>query len=87
MTQLTIRGFDPRLASEIRKLAKAERISLNRAALRLLARGAGLADRAPAGRTIGDSLDSLIGTWSAAEARKFAGSIRSLEQIDRALWK
>ena len=42
--QLTVRGFDAELADSIRRLARQERISLNQAVLRLLRRGAGLAD-------------------------------------------
>ena len=60
MNQLTIRGFDDELASRIRQLATREGISLNRAVLRLLRRGAGLGDHKDAGDTVGSSLDHLI---------------------------
>ena len=86
MSQLTVRGLDKRLFQAIRDLARRERISLNKAALRLLERGAGLAQARPDNR-IGNSLDHLIGTWSAAEARTFQDSIKSCEQIDEDLWK
>ena len=86
MSQLTVRGLDKRLLQAIRELARRERISMNKAALRLLERGAGLGT-ARADDRIGGSLDHLIGTWSSGEAKAFQESIRSCEQIDEDLWK
>ncbi len=87
MKQLSMRGFDPELEKSIRDLAREEGISLNRAAIRLLRKGAGL-DRSPkSSDVIGHSLDHLIGKWSAAEAEEFLKSIEPLEQIDRSFWK
>lgn len=86
LDQLTLRGLDPRVQQEIRALARREGISLNKAALRLLERGAGVAGREPSDR-IGPALDHLIGTWSDAEAEAFVGSIRACEQIEDELWK
>ncbi|MBS1124606.1 MAG: hypothetical protein H6Q90_6834, partial [Deltaproteobacteria bacterium] len=45
VTQLTVRGVDARTLQAIRDLAKRERISINKAALRLLEKGAGVAPR------------------------------------------
>lgn len=85
-TQLTLRGLDPRLQREIRELARREGLSLNRAAVRLLEKGAGI--RAPVeADTIGSSLDHLIGTWSDDDARAFLDSIEACEQVDRELWE
>jgi hypothetical protein len=89
MTQpnhLTLRGFDPRVRRAIHDLAKRERISLNKAALRLLEKGAGLGAR-PTDNRIGTSLDHLIGTWSDDEADELLESIRACEQLDGELWK
>jgi hypothetical protein len=47
--QITLRSVDQRLAEEIRKVAREEGISLNKATLKLLRRGAGL----QAGRVLG----------------------------------
>lgn len=87
MKQLSLRGFDPELERRIRELARKERISLNRATLRLLRKGAGLEKTSKPSEVVGDSLDHLIGKWSADESREFLKSIRSLEQIDRFFWK
>jgi hypothetical protein len=83
--QLTLRGLDRRLQREIRDLARRERISLNKAALRLLERGAGIGRPADADR-IGPSLDHLIGTWTQADADAFLASIESCAQVDAELW-
>lgn len=85
-SQLTLRNLDPRLTAEIRALARRERISLNKAAARLLERGAGIA---PLGDTdcVGDGLDHLIGTWRQREAEAFLESIAACEQIDAQLWE
>ena len=85
-SQLTLRGLDRPLQQQIRTLARRERISLNKAALRLLEKGAGTGTRQVNDR-IGHSLDHLIGTWSEAEAKKFLASIQSCEQIDEELWE
>ncbi len=84
--QLTLRNLDPRLEREIRALAKRERISLNKAAARLLERGAGIAPAKDADR-IGNSLDHLIGTWSRRDADALLESIAACEQIDADLWE
>ena len=87
MNQLTIRGFDDELADRIRGLARREGISLNRAVLRLLRRGAGLGDGSSGPDTVGDSLDHLIGTWTAAEAAEMGRALEDLSQVDEAMWK
>jgi hypothetical protein len=87
--QVTIRGIDPDLAQILKRLSREEGISLNKAALRLLARGAGL-DREPARkrkRTIGHDLDHLFGTWTDSETEAFLDAIGSCGQIDEGFWK
>lgn len=83
--QVMVRGLDSKLARKIRKLADDEGISLNKAALRLLTKGAGL-ERAKDDDTIGDDLDPLLGTWSDAQAEEFAEALAGLSQIDPEMW-
>jgi hypothetical protein len=85
--QLTVRGFDAELARELERLAKEEGISLNQAALRLLNRGAGLDRPAPRENLVGDSLDHLIGTWSAEEAAAVERAVADFEDVDEAMWR
>ena len=89
MEQLTLRGFEPELEARLRELARQRSLSLNRAALVLMRRGAGLAapndppsERAP----IGTALDRFVGVWSRNEEREFLRSIQDVEKIDPELW-
>jgi len=90
-TQLTIRGFDRDLERRLRRLARERSLSLNKAALLLMRRGAGLAP--PGGGTdaaaerIGDRLDPFVGVWSEEDEREFLDAIRSLERVDPGLWE
>ena len=90
MRQLTLRGFDERLEARIVELARSRSISLNRAALLLLRRGAGLEEgSAPlaATSTVGSGLDKFIGVWSADEEEEFLRSIQSFDRVDSGLWE
>lgn len=80
--QLTIRGFDDELAGRIRQLARREGISLNRAVLTLLRRGAGLGRPYNDPSIVGDSLDHLIGTWTAEEAAEMDRALGDFSHID-----
>ena len=83
--QLTIRGLSPELEKRLQQLAVEEQISLNKAALKLLAKGAGLTEEKKT--VIGHDLDHLFGTWQASEADRFLQSIKSCEQIDADFWR
>ena len=87
MNQLTVRGFDDELAERIRRLAKRDGTSLNQAALKLLRKGAGLADPAHRPDTVGSSLDHLIGSWSADEAAELDQALQVFNVIDEAAWR
>ncbi len=94
MKQLTLRGFDPELERRLRKLARERSLSLNRAALLLMRRGAGLAtttehsaDLTEGTQAIGPALDRFIGVWSDDEERAFLRSIEALERVDPDLWE
>lgn len=84
MTQLTIRGFDPELERHLRNLARERGVSLNKAALWLMRRGAGLDEARPA--TIGDQLDAFFGDWTEAESEAFLDAISVFETIDDEVW-
>ena len=87
MNQLTVRGFDDELSERIRRLAKRDGTSLNQAALKLLRKGAGLADPAQKADTVGASLDLLIGSWSDDEAAELDAALEEFEVIDEAAWQ
>jgi hypothetical protein len=85
--QLSVRGIDDELERRIREIARREGISLNRAALLLLRKGAGVGAPGKQTSVVGDSLDHLIGSWSKEETRELLRSIQPLEQIDRSFRK
>ena len=87
MNQLTIRGFDDDLSASVRRLAKREGISLNQAALRLLRKGAGLADGSRGNDVVGSSLDHLIGRWTPTEADEMDSALEEFETVDEAIWQ
>ena len=87
MKQLTIRGFDDALARRIRRVARAEGVSLNQAVIRLLQKGAGLDQSTDEPEVIGDALDHLIGTWSDDEAAELARAVGDFETIDLEMWR
>lgn len=87
MDQLSLRGFDKELARRIKELARREHVSLNKAALLLMRRGAGLVDAPSPSATVGDALDQFIGRWSATDEKRLLESIAPFEAVDEALWK
>ena len=84
--QLTLRGFDKELDRRLREAARAQRCSLNQAALAFLRRGAGLGKPSERVNVIGHSLDHFMGTWTEKEAREFQKSIEDCERIDPEDW-
>ena len=87
MQQLTLRGFDPGLERCLRELARERQISLNRAALLLMRRGAGLAAPGGAAGAVGSALDSFVGVWSKEQESELLEAIGPLDQIDEDLWR
>ena len=87
MDQLTVRGFEPRLEREVRRLAKEKGLSLSQAALELMRRGAGLA--APRGipPRIGSAIDRFVGTLSREDAAALEEASEQFEVIDPAMWR
>jgi len=85
MSQITLRGIDPKVEQEIRLMAQQSGKSLNRVVLDILYQNAGLhriTDRASA-----PSLRELAGGWQAEEAREFMDAIKPCRQIDTETWK
>ncbi len=87
MQQLSLRGFEKELERALRETARREGVSLNRAALLLMRRGAGLGSEGPSPTAVGNALDSFVGRWSAADERRVLAAIEPCEAIDEALWK
>jgi len=86
MKQLTIR-FDDDLNWALRATASREDISLNQAAIRLMRKGAGIAQGEPHPNAIGNSLDHLCGTWTQTDTDQFDRDIRVFDAVDDGLWR
>ena len=82
MTQLTLRGFDPELEKRLRELAERDQLSLNKAALKLMRRGAGLEATPGHHRAIGDRLKHFSGRMSAADAQQIDETVERARQQD-----
>jgi hypothetical protein len=87
MNQLLLSGFDRELARRIKEVARREHVSLNKAALLLMRRGAGLVESETSSSAVGDALDRFIGRWSAADEKRLLAGIAPCETVDEALWK
>ena len=60
---------------------------MNKAAVHLMKRGAGLGDESEP-RGIGDGLNSFIGTWDKTESEQFDRRIEeAFESVDDELWR
>lgn len=84
MTQITLRGMDPEIERNVRRLAKKKGKSLNRVILDMIYHHTGLKkeDKIPPA----NSLRTLAGGWSEKDASEFLESIKSCEQIDEEMW-
>jgi hypothetical protein len=79
-------GLDERLARCPRELAKKQHLSLNRAALELMRRGAGLTNTHDPSGAVGSTLDKFIGVWSEEDEAELLEALEPFEQIDTELW-
>ena len=82
MSQITLRGLDPQIERDIRRIAKKTGKSLNQVVLEMLSKSAGSRKRSPA-----DSLRKLAGGWTENEASEFNDAIKICEQIDEEIWR
>lgn len=85
MMQLTVRGFDKALERELHRLAEEKGISLNKAALELMRRGAGLERNAEAG--VSRWIGRYAGTWTPEEADAFDEAVTVFDAIDEEMWR
>ncbi len=79
MSQITLRGMEPELEDQVRRLAATQGISLNKAALQLIRKGAGLSVQG-SDRGIGKSLDEWVGSMTSDDANAIS---KALEDLDR----
>jgi hypothetical protein len=87
MNQLTVRGIDKDLQRCLREFARRQGVSLNRVAVTLMRRGAGLDQSLAAGSMVGGSLDRFVGSWSDQDEREVLHEISVFEEIEPKLWR
>jgi hypothetical protein len=83
MANLSLRGCDEDLVRALKELSARDGLSVNRLILKILKDALLGAGKKPLRY---DDLDSLAGTWTAAEADAFDNDTSSFGQIDNELW-
>ncbi len=82
---MTIRGVSAAVEKAIAREAKRNRLSINKAVLALLGKGAGV--DAPAPKTLRyTELDHLAGSWAREEAAAFNQALGEQRRVEDGLW-
>ncbi len=85
MSAITVRNLPPKVARAIREKARKERLSLNKAVVKLLEQATGEGhDRKKA---VHHDLDRFFGTWTREQADAFDEALREQRQVDPEMWK
>ena len=80
MSQITLRGLEPELEAAVRTLAAREGISLNKAALKLIRKGADL-PAADNGKNIGTGLNDWVGCMTTVDAEAVVHAVDELDTM------
>ena len=87
MNQLTVRGFDDELSASLRRLAKSEGISLNKAALKLMRKGAGLTGSKGNPNVVGQFAGRSVRQMEPGGGREFRyPALEFFETVDESKW-
>ena len=81
MQQITIRGLEPKVEQEIRKIAKESQKSINQVIKEIIH------EEFNGSASPASSLKELAGGWSEKDAAEFERAIKSCEQIDESMWQ
>jgi hypothetical protein len=84
MNAITVRNLPPGVVKAIREKARREKLSLNKAIVKLLAEATGAE---PKKKILYHDLDHLAGTWSEGEYQEFMAALREQRQIDPEMWR
>jgi hypothetical protein len=75
---ITVRNLPPSVSKAVRQKARKERLSLNKAVVRLLEEAVG----GGKGRALHHDLDRFFGGWSKSEADTFDSALRAQRDVD-----
>jgi len=81
---ITVRNLPPAVAKAVRDRARKEKLSLNRAVIRLLEEATG---EKRGIKAVHHDLDHLAGTWSEEEYQQFMAALAEQRQVDPEMWK
>ena len=85
MNAITVRKLPPAVARAVKERARREKLSLNKAIVRLLeeATGSGGVTK----KVVHHDLDQFFGTWTEQEADAFDKALREQRQLEPEMWK
>jgi hypothetical protein len=81
---ITVRNLPPAVAKAVREKARKEKLSLNKAIVKLLEEATGAE---PRGKAVHHDLDRFFSTWTREEADAFDAALREQRRIDPEMWK
>jgi hypothetical protein len=85
MGAITVRNLSPEVARAVREKAKREKLSLNRAVVKLLEEATGASGRKA--EVVHHDLDRFFGTWTKEQADAFDETLREQRRIDPEMWR
>jgi hypothetical protein len=85
MSAITVRNLPPKVARAIREKARRERLSLNKAVVRLLEEATGATRETR--KVVHHDLDRFFGTWTRKEADAFDRALLEQRQVEPEMWK
>ena len=81
---ITVRNLPPSVSKAVREKARKDRLSLNKAIVRLLEEAVGGREKE---RALHHDLDRFFGGWSKGDADTFDSALREQREIDPEMWK
>lgn len=85
MNAITVRNLPPAVAKAVKQKARLEKLSLNKAIIKLLEQATGTEQAKK--KVLHHDLDRFFGTWTKEEADAFDEALREQRQIDPEMWK
>lgn len=88
MNAITVRNLPPAVAKAVQQKARKEKLSLNKAIIKLLEEVTGQGKHRPTKPVVHHDLDHLFGVWTKEEADEFDAFLKEHRSIiDPEMWK
>lgn len=85
MSAITVRNLPAKVAKAIRDKARRERLSMNKAVVKLLEEATGTTPSTS--KLVHHDLDRFFGTWTKEQANAFDQALREQRQLEPEVWK